>query len=67
MRVARLHVDTSLESCPPGESIRQEFESIRKVAVSEMGLLDGGATACMRTAKAHERNLNYPTVKMSLA
>ena len=32
-----------------------------------MGLLDGGATACMRTAKPHERNLNYPTVKVSLA
>ena len=32
-----------------------------------MGPLDGGATAYMRRAEPHERNLNYPTVKVSLA
>ena len=32
-----------------------------------MGLLDGGATACMRTAKPHECTLDYPAVKVSLA
>ena len=56
-----------LEASAPGESRRQAVESIRKVATGEMGLLDGGATACTRTAKDHERNLSYPTVKASLA
>ena len=32
-----------------------------------MGLLDGGAIACMRTAKPHEYTLDYPAVKVSLA
>ena len=32
-----------------------------------MGLLDGSATACVRTAKPYECNVNYPTVKVSLA
>ena len=32
-----------------------------------MRLLDGGATVCMRTAKPHECDMNYPTVKVSLA
>ena len=67
MRAARVQADTSLEGCPSGESIRQAFESIRKVALGEIGLLDGGATACMRTAKVHERNLKRPAVKVSLA
>ena len=55
------------DECWPGKSVRQAVESIRKVSVGEMGLLDGGATACVRTAKEHERNMNYPTVKVSLA
>ena len=67
MKLARLHVSFNLGDSAPGESVRQVVESIRRVAVGEMGLLDGGATACMRMAKAHERNLNYPTVKVSLA
>ena len=66
MKMARLRVSTEVDKCSPGESIRQAVESIRKVSVGEMGLLDGGATACVRTAKDHERNMIFPTVKVSL-
>ena len=66
-RVSRLQVDASLEDSLSGDSTRQAFESIRKGAVGEMGLLDGGATACMSTAKVHEHNFNYPIVNVSLA
>ena len=67
MKMARLHVSSEVNETLPSESIRQAIESIKRVSVGEMGLLDGGATACMSTAKPHERTLNYPTVKVSLA
>ena len=35
MRMARLQVDPSLESSASVESVRQAFESIRKVAIRE--------------------------------
>ena len=65
MKMARLHVSAEVDECSPGESIRQAVESIRKVSVGEVGLLDGGATACVRTAKDHERNMNYLTIQVS--
>ena len=65
--MARLRVSTEVSETSPSESIRQAIESTKRVSVGEMGLLDGGVTACMKTAKRHERTLNYPTVKVSLA
>ena len=63
----RLHVSGEVNETSSHESIKQAIESIRRVSVREMGLLDGGATACTRTAKPHECDMNYPTVKVSLA
>ena len=65
--VKRRHVIEETVNTSSQESIRQAIESIRRVSMGEMGLLDGGATACVRTAKPHECTLNYPTVKVSLA
>ena len=63
----RLHVSGEVTETSSHESIKPAIESIRRVFVGEMRLLDGGATACMRTAKPHECDMNYPTVKVSLA
>ena len=67
MKMARLRVSSEVNETSPSESIRQAIEIIKRVSVGEMGLLDGGATACVRTSVPHERTLKYPTVKVSLA
>ena len=64
MKMARLYVSSEVDETSPSESIRQAIESI---SARNGSFRWRRYTACVRTARPHERNLKYPTVKVSLA